>query len=153
MVAKQLRTGLENGEGLNELSKRVKSVLGNSRSRSLSIARTQTAGAVSTGRHAGMKDSGVGLKGWLDSKDGGVRESHKAAAQTYKDGIPLDRPFIVAGEALMYPSDPNGSAANIINCRCLQIARMIKGKMISLAFYDNVKFINYAEFNSFLNEV
>lgn len=30
-----------------------------------------------------------------------------------------DEPFIVGGEALMYPRDPSGSPANTINCHCL----------------------------------
>lgn len=30
-----------------------------------------------------------------------------------------DLPFIVAGEQLMYPRDPSGSAENTINCHCL----------------------------------
>ena len=29
------------------------------------------------------------------------------------------KPFNVGGELLMYPSDPKGSAANVINCRCV----------------------------------
>jgi hypothetical protein len=33
--------------------------------------------------------------------------------------VPVDEPFIVAGEELMYPRDPNGSAENTINCHCL----------------------------------
>jgi hypothetical protein len=28
-------------------------------------------------------------------------------------------PFVVGGEELMYPRDPNGSAENTINCSCL----------------------------------
>lgn len=33
--------------------------------------------------------------------------------------VPVDEPFIVSGEELMYPRDPNGSAENTINCHCL----------------------------------
>ena len=36
--------------------------------------------------------------------------------------IPLDEPFVVAGEELMYPGDQDGSPENIINCHCIQIA-------------------------------
>ena len=36
--------------------------------------------------------------------------------------IPLDEPFVVDGEELMYPGDENGSPENVINCQCIQIA-------------------------------
>jgi len=35
--------------------------------------------------------------------------------------IPIDEPFIVGGERLMFPRDPAGSARNTINCRCLEV--------------------------------
>jgi hypothetical protein len=39
--------------------------------------------------------------------------------------VPLDKPFNVSGQNLMFPGDPNGSAGNVINCRCsvAQVAR------------------------------
>jgi len=54
------------------------------------------------------------------------RLSHLAAAQAYGPGgdpgpIPVNEPFIVEGEALMYPRDPAGSAKNTINCGCASI--------------------------------
>lgn len=44
-----------------------------------------------------------------------TREAHFAA-----DGqvVALDQPFVVDGEELDYPGDPNGSGDNVINCRC-----------------------------------
>jgi hypothetical protein len=33
--------------------------------------------------------------------------------------VNVKEPFIVEGEALMYPRDPNGSAENTINCHCM----------------------------------
>ena len=44
----------------------------------------------------------------------------------------------------MYPGDPAGSAANIINCRCVEIARRAAGKMIDLEFYSNHNFYSYS---------
>ncbi len=143
MVAKQLRAGLESGEGLNELTDRIKTTLGSNRTRALRIARTQTAGAVSTGRHAGMQKAGVELKAWITSGDPQVRDSHVAAGSKYTEGIPLDQPFEVDGELLMYPGDPVGSAANIINCRCLEIARRAAGKAFDLAYYAGKQFYSY----------
>ena len=54
-------------------------------------------------------------KTWRAIHDHRVRASHKNA-----DGqsVPLDGLFSVGGEELMYPGDPSGSAANVMNCRC-----------------------------------
>ncbi len=148
-VAKQLSAGLENGEGLNDLTDRIRELFTGKmgRARALRIARSQTATAVGAGRHEGMKQAGVEKKGWLSSRDDNVRPAHRSAEQQYKDGIPLEQPFDVGGEMLMYPADPNGSAGNIINCRCLQIAVAVKGKAFGLAFYGNVKFYSYDDMN------
>ena len=95
LVARQLREGLKAGEGLNELTGRIKRTLGSNRARAASIARTQTAGAVDSGRHAGMKYSGVELHGWVTSGDSEVRDAHVAAGTDYASGIPLEQPFDV----------------------------------------------------------
>ena len=145
MVAKQLLAGLESGEGLNELVARIKKTLGSNRNRALGIARTQTAGAVGTGRHEAMRSAGVEQKGWVTSGDPQVRDTHKAAGVRYAEPIALDIPFEVGGELLMYPGDPAGSAGNIINCRCLQLARMAAGKSFDLSYYSNIKFYSYTD--------
>jgi HK97 family phage portal protein len=130
MVARQLRDGVEAGEGLNDLTERVKKTLGSRRAQALRIARTQTGGAVNCGRHAGMEAGGAKLKAWITSGDDHVRDSHrrccehhKEAGSRYASGIPLEVPFIVNGSSLNYPGDPAGSSAEIINCRCLSIPR------------------------------
>jgi hypothetical protein len=146
LVATHLREGLDAGEGLNELSSRIAADLGSSRARALSIARTQTAGAVSSGRHEGLVAAGMDKKGWLDSRDDFVRDSHKQAAKDYADGIPIDQPFVmISGEKLMHPSDPSGSAEEIINCRCCEIAIAGGGKAFNLAQYANMKFYSYED--------
>jgi len=145
LVAKQIREGLEKGEGLGKLTERIKQATGKSLGRAKSIARTQTAQGVGTGRHEGLKAAGLELKSWLDSKDKHVRSSHKQAAANYKDGIPIDQAFEVAGEYLMYPADPSGSAANIINCRCVEIAIAAKSKSFGIKYYDKIKFYSYQD--------
>ncbi len=143
LIAGQLTEGLESGEGLNELTARIKKTLGSNRKRAMAIARTQTAGAVSTGRQAGMKTAGVERKGWVTAGDSDVREAHVTAGYRYAEGIAVDLPFQVAGELLMYPGDPSGSAGNIINCRCVSVARRAAGKTFDLAFYANMQFYSY----------
>lgn len=66
-----------------------------------------------------VSDSGQSVnifKEWIAILDSSTRLSHASA-----DGqiTRVRETFIVDGENLLYPRDPNGSAGNIINCRCL----------------------------------
>jgi uncharacterized protein with gpF-like domain len=58
------------------------------------------------------------FKEWVAILDNRTREAHVRA-----DGqrVPTGQPFIVDGEQLQFPRDPNGSAANVINCRCVSM--------------------------------
>jgi len=145
MVAHKLQQGLDAGEGVNELSKRISSTLGSNLQRARYIARTQTAGAVSTGRHAGMQESGVKLKTWLSSRDSHVRDSHRTAESRYADGISLDVPFVLDAGFVMYPGDPSGPAAEIINCRCVELIKTADGKSLGLSQYTNLQFYSLAD--------
>lgn len=140
-----MRKGLASGEGLKDLTARVEHTMKSRLSTAQRIARTQTAGAVGTGRHAGFKHAGVNKKSWLTSRDENVRDSHKAAEVSYAAGIPLDQPFEVAGEFLMYPADPAGSAGNIINCQCAELAVVAAGKAFDLAYCNNLNFYSYMD--------
>jgi hypothetical protein len=43
--------------------------------------------------------------------------------------VDVKDPFVIAGEELMYPRDPNGSAWNTINCHCLMRPYFSDGSM------------------------
>lgn len=89
------------------------------RTESLNALRSGQADAVSQAIEQGEVDQRDVLKAWIDTgQDGSTRESHIQAGIDYAEGIPFDQPFIVGGEPLMYPGDPQGSAAETINCRC-----------------------------------
>jgi hypothetical protein len=55
-------------------------------------------------------------KEWVSILDNKTRSSHALA-----DGqaVGVNQFYSVGGESLLYPRDPNGSAGNIINCRCI----------------------------------
>ena len=55
-------------------------------------------------------------KTWIAILDKRTRPAHVAADFQQ---VAINENFIVDGESLKYPRDPNGSAANIINCRCI----------------------------------
>lgn len=85
------------------------------------IARTTMTGANGAGDVTAWGQSGVVEKhAWISAlQPGRTREDHAEAHGQERD---LDKPFDVGGEKLDYPGDPKGSAGNIINCLCSQIA-------------------------------
>ena len=91
-----------------------------------------------------MNHAGVKKKRWVTSGDSEVRRLHRDAGYRYREGIPVDQPFVLGGDFLMYPGDPNGSAANIINCRCVQVSVKDDGKGIG----ENHQFYSYEDMKS-----
>lgn len=87
------------------------------------IARTETIGASNTSAFRTMKSWGAQYKSWLATMDSRTRFSHQIAYSDYGKGgsigpIPVDEPFVVDGQRMMYPGDKAGGPANSINCRC-----------------------------------
>lgn len=52
------------------------------------------------------------VKQWNSTLDGKTRSSHQRLDKEWRE---LDEPF---SNGLMYPGDPNGKAAEVVNCRC-----------------------------------
>lgn len=121
-----LQAGLDAGEGTDELAQRVKGVFNELADfESRRIAQTETNMAYNDARHVAMEDAGIGYKAWLSSHGPNVRPAHAEAEQaTIDNPIPLEEPFEVGGEQLMYPGDDSLGATpgNIINCQCIQLA-------------------------------
>ncbi|MEA3368147.1 MAG: phage portal protein, partial [Planctomycetota bacterium] len=110
-IAKTLADGLDAGESLTKLTKRVSGDFAFSTARARNIARTTTSGAVSTGRFEGLRAVGTERKGWLSARNDAVRDSHRAADSTYSrsaGGIGINDKFRVGSSTLMYPGDPAG---------------------------------------------
>ena len=57
------------------------------------------------------------LKSWDAALDGRTRESHRRVDGEIRE---LDEPF---SNGMMYPSDPAGGAAEVVNCRCALLQR------------------------------
>lgn len=120
-----LREGINRGESISKLADRVDECFRYGRSNAETIARTETHGAAeSTGFDTATQAAvaaGMALtKRWLATHDARTREDH-AAAEDDNQEVPIDEPFIVGGDELMYPGDPDGSAEQVVNCRCTAI--------------------------------
>jgi uncharacterized protein with gpF-like domain len=124
-VASQVSRGAAAGESIPDIADRISVVLDATNTeqwawRAVTVARTETVGALNAGRTDAFGAVAEELGGpfeqmWLATLDNRTREDHREAdGQT----VGLGEPFIVGGEPLAFPGDPSGSAANIINCRC-----------------------------------
>jgi len=90
------------------------------------IARTETIRASNAGSWGLFKGWGAEFKEWLATPDRRTRPTHLRAWADYSEGgtpgpIPIDQPFIVGGEQLMFPGDPSGSCENVCQCRCTML--------------------------------
>jgi len=119
-----LTDALEQGLSTDQTADAIRGVFNNlSKYEARRIAITETSAAYGFSRHEAMTSAGIEYKTWLSSHGPHVRPSHAQAERDYSGApIPVDQPFRVGGEELMYPGDPNGSPGNIINCQCIQLA-------------------------------
>lgn len=86
--------------------------------RSTVIARTEVISSSNYGGQQAARATGLRLrKRWLSTADERTRPEHVEANGQVRD---LDENYLVGGESLAYPGDPNGSPANVIQCRCTE---------------------------------
>jgi uncharacterized protein with gpF-like domain len=118
-----VRDGVEGGLTNRDIAKAIRTEgLRDTMWRAQMIAQTETHSAAMAGGHAAAKESeAVRMKNWVsvnDDRTRGLRDNSDFNHVSV-ESVPIDQPFIVSGEELMYPGDPNGSPGNIINCRCV----------------------------------
>lgn len=120
-IMAQVALGRREGLGQADISERINtraSAIG--LHRGAVIARTETHSAGNFGVIETAKQTGLPMqKEWISADDEQrTREDHRDADE---QTVGLDDAFSVGGESLMYPGDmANGSAGNVINCRCAQ---------------------------------
>lgn len=117
--------GVEAGESIPKLAKRISSVFEDAKGRrTVTIARTEVVRASNFGGWEGMKQGGTEEKEWLATRDSRVRDAHLAMDGQIK---PVEQPFVApGGQTAMYPGD-FGVASLDINCRCT-VAPVLDGK-------------------------
>ena len=64
-------------------------------------------------------------KEWIASFDDRTRSTHSEAGAS--EPIPYNDAFMVGGSLMMYPGDPSGPSAEVINCRCSVAPFPVKG--------------------------
>jgi phage portal protein BeeE len=120
LIARQLEAAVSEGEGVDQIAKRIKSVFRLRRGQHApTIARTEILKASQESQLQSFQIAGVEAKQWNTSMDAAVRDSHAYAEGQIRA---VGEPFDLAGEPAQAPGIGIGgsqlSAANAINCRC-----------------------------------
>lgn len=101
--------------------------------RAETIARTEAARANAVGNHAFWQQQidevlvteDRILRKWVYTADGRARHAHVTIPTRNPRGVGFAQPFDTELGPLLFPGDPNGAAANTINCRCTVIYRVL----------------------------
>jgi len=114
-IISQLRA---EGASIPDMVKATRDYFGGISYRAERVARTETISCNNASAHETYAENGVTKQEWLSTSDDRTRPDHVEA-----DGqvAGIDEGFTVGGETLLYPGDPNGSAENVIQCRCTLI--------------------------------
>lgn len=129
-LTRELVSGIMQGESIPQIAKRIRGTFESNLSRSVKIARTETTRVENSARqdvaNTAAKSGLPMKKKWVSTIDDDTRgmKSTDRYDHVAADGqvVDYDEPFIVSGEELMYPGDENGSAGNVINCRCTMVS-------------------------------
>jgi hypothetical protein len=94
------------------------SVRGTSAATATMLARTDLVALANGGSYMAARqvfEGATATKRWLSTGDARTRPTHVAANG---QEVPLEQPFQVGGFPLLYPGDPQGPPAEVIQCRC-----------------------------------
>lgn len=126
LIVIEVERGITEGRSLQNVRDEIQTILTASATdrwpnRAMTVARTETIAAVNAGifRAAQLEAEERGdvapFKQWISTDDKRTRPTHDEAD---KQRTLLSEPFRVGGAPLMFPGDPRGPAAEVINCRC-----------------------------------
>ena len=126
-ITAQISRGISTGMSFQQVAQQLAGVTDIGFNNAVRIARTeghriQVQSAMDACYKAKEKGADV-VKQWDSTLDGRTRESHQAVDGEIRE---LDKKF---SNGLMFPGDPSGGAAEVVNCRCalLQRARRAVG--------------------------
>lgn len=125
-VNAEVTQGILQGESIPDIAKRLRDVTSMDLASSIRNARTTTTSAQNKGRidsfHAAEEKGVILKKVWLATHDTRTREEHLELDGQEKD---VDEPFENSLGEIMYPGDINADPANVYNCRCTLITKVL----------------------------
>lgn len=150
LINSQVTQAIIQGESVDQLAQRIQNVTNSSKKVAVRTARTTFTSAENKGRIDAQKraeDDGIIVKKkwncaiWSHNR----RDWHADLEGVEKD---LDEPFENSEGSLMYPGDPDGSPANVYNCRCT-LETVVKGfkNLVTGEMYDLSGNVMYAQVN------
>lgn len=123
--------GILQGESMDKIADRLAQVIGMNLRSAISAARTMVTSAENKGRQDGFeRAAAMGIileREWIATSDGRTRDWHREL-----DGVTaaVDEPFENSIGKIMYPGDPSANGANIWNCRCTIVAKVLGFKSV-----------------------
>jgi len=113
MIKRVIAEGIDEGEGHNEISKRIKEVYTEREKRGAErIARTEMTSASGEADIESFKQGGLEKKEWKATEDDRTRDSH---LEVDGEVVELDKEF---SNGLKFPGDPSADPEEVCNCRC-----------------------------------
>ena len=124
----ELLQGINNGESIDKIAKRLERVTDMNEAAAIRNARTMVTSFENLGRFDSLKDCerrGIDInKTWLNTHDEKTRDTHADyPLGVGGESVPLKKKF---SNGLEYPGDPAGPPAEVYNCRC-SLSHEIKG--------------------------
>lgn len=120
-ITQEISRGIASGLPYRDIARNIRNVSGAPLSRAKTIARTEGHRIQQTStrdaQYAAKKRGADIVKQWDATLDGRTRDSHRMVDGEIRE---LDEEF---SNGLMFPGDPSGSAAEVVNCRCTSDTR------------------------------
>lgn len=127
IVKEQTIIGQAEGYSIDKIAANIQKQIGLSNNyRAVRIARTEVVSASNAGSISAAKSTNLSLnKVWLATKTGNTRDSHKemdgvkvSIDEQFKVPIYDSQGNNIGYDYMQHPGHPDGSAGNVINCRC-----------------------------------
>lgn len=120
-ITQEISRGIASGLPYRDITRNIRNVSGAPLSRAKTIARTEGHRIQQTStrdaQYAAKKRGADIVKQWDATLDGRTRDSHRMVDGEIRE---LNEEF---SNGLMFPGDPSGSAAEVVNCRCTSDTR------------------------------
>lgn len=123
-LGEAIQEGMTEGEAVDAIRARLTTVWDRAASsgRSVSVARTESAGFMNDAREVMFAASGFEQREWITAGDEHVRESHAIFGEKGPQPVGTNYMKFIGGQGrLEYPGDTEGPAGEVINCRCVHV--------------------------------